>query len=208
MIIRRMVVGPIQANCYIVGCEATKKGIIIDPGDEGDRIMREVEKLGLDIQFIIATHGHFDHCAGVMRLKEKIPDVPFIIHEEDLPFVKDSRNSARQWGMVIDQVPDPDRFIREGERIEVGDITFTVLHTPGHSRGGVSLLCTKGIFVGDTLFEGSIGRTDFEGGSLDVLKKSIREKLYSLPDDTVVYTGHGAETTVGVEKKFNMFVRG
>ncbi|MDP6155316.1 MAG: MBL fold metallo-hydrolase [Candidatus Thermoplasmatota archaeon] len=208
MLIKKLVVGPIQANCYIVGDEASKKGIIIDPGDEGDRIMKEVEKLGLNIEFIIATHGHFDHCAGVARIKDKIPDVPFIIHEDDLSFVKDSKNSAMRWGMVIDQVPDPDRFMKVGEEIEVGDITFTVLHTPGHSQGCISLLCGEGIFVGDTLFEGSIGRTDFEGGSLDELKKSIKEKLYTLPDDTVVFTGHGAETTIGVEKKFNMFVRG
>lgn len=208
MIVQRMVVGPIQANCFIIGDETTKKAAIIDPGDEGDAILAAVEKLGLDIEYIIATHGHFDHNAGVPAIKEKMPDVPFLLHEEDIFFVRDSKASARKWGITIDQVPDPDRFIKEGETIEVGNIKLKVIHTPGHSPGGVSLLCDEGIFVGDTLFQGSIGRTDFRAGSMPELKSSIREKLYTLPDDTIVYTGHGPETTIGEEKKYNMFVKG
>ena len=208
MIVQRMVVGPIQANCFIIGDEATKKGAIIDPGDEGEAILAEVAKLGLDIQCMIATHGHFDHNAGVTGIKKKMPEVPFLLHEKDLSFVKESRVSAMKWGIRINQVPDPDRFIDEGEVIEVGSIKLEVIHTPGHSPGGISLLCGEGIFVGDTLFQGSIGRTDFMEGSMLKLKSSIRKKLYSLPDDTVVFTGHGPETTIGDEKKFNMFVRG
>ena len=207
MMVKKLVVGPIQANCYIIGDEKTKIGAIIDPGDEGKHILKVAKEMGLDIKYIIATHGHFDHNAGVAQLKKELPDVPFLLHEEDLFFVRESKKSARKWGMVIDQVPDPDRFFKEGEIIEVGSIKLEVIHTPGHSPGGISLLCDHGIFVGDTLFQGSIGRTDFEKGSMTELKRSIRERLYVLPDTTVVFTGHGPETTIGEEKRFNMFVR-
>ena len=208
MIIKRLVVGPIQANCFIIGDEETNKGAIIDPGDDAEIILKEAEKLGFDIDYIIATHGHFDHNAAVVGLKKTMPDVPFLVHEEDLFFVKESKESARKWGIVIDQVPDPDGYLKEGDRIEVGGIVLEVIHTPGHSPGGISLLCNEGVFVGDTLFQGSIGRTDFRKGSMYELKSSIRKKLYSLPDETRVLTGHGPETTIGEEKRSNMFVRG
>ena len=207
MITKKLVVGPIQANCFIIGDEKTKIGAIIDPGGEGERIMKVVREMELDIKYIIATHGHFDHNAAVTHLKKELPDVPFLLHEEDLFFVQDSKRSARKWGIQIDQVPDPDRFLVEGEKIEIGEIVLEVIHTPGHSEGGISLLCRDGIFVGDTLFQGSIGRTDFRGGSMTELKRSIRENLYTLPDKTVVFAGHGPETTIGEEKRFNMFVR-
>jgi len=207
MMLKKLVVGPIQANCFIIGDEKTKEGAIIDPGDEGEHILKAAGEMGLDIKHIIATHGHFDHNAGVAQLKKELPDVPFLLHEEDLFFVKDSKGTAMKWGIRIDQVPDPDGFLKEGDTIEVGSIKLEVIHTPGHSPGGISLLCDDGIFVGDTLFQGSIGRTDFRKGSMTELKRSIRERLYSLPVDTVVYTGHGPETTIGEEKRFNMFVR-
>jgi len=208
MLVKKLVVGPIQANCFIIGDEKTNRGAIIDPGDDGELIWKTVEEMGLDIRYIIATHGHFDHVGGMAYLKEKLPKVPFLIHKEDIFFVEESKKSAFQWGISIDQVPDPDGYLEDGQKIEVGDIVLEVVHTPGHSPGGVSLLTGKRIFVGDTLFQGSIGRTDFRKGSMYQLKDSIRKRLYTLPEDTVVYTGHGPETTIGEEKKFNMFVRG
>ena len=208
MIIKRLGVGPIQANCYIIGDEDTKEGAIIDPGDDAEIILKEVRGLGLNITYIIATHGHFDHNAAVAGLKEAMPEVPFMVHEEDLFFIKESKESAQRWGIIIDQVPDPDGYIKEGDAIEIGGIVLTVLYTPGHSPGGISLLCREGIFVGDTLFQGSIGRTDFLKGSMFELKRSIRKNLYTLPDETKVFTGHGPETTIGEEKRFNMFVKG
>lgn len=207
MIIKRLMVGPLQANCYVIGDERTRKGAVIDPGGDGERILAEAREMRLDIEYIIATHGHFDHNAGAAHLKRELPNASFLIHREDLFFVENSTESARRWGISIEQVPDPDRFLEEGDIIGIGDIDLEVLHTPGHSPGGISLLCDDGIFVGDTLFQGSIGRTDFRKGSMIELKSSIRKKLYTLPDDTKVYTGHGPPTTIGDEKKFNMFVR-
>jgi glyoxylase-like metal-dependent hydrolase (beta-lactamase superfamily II) len=208
MIVKGLVVGPIAANCFIIGDEETKDGAIIDPGDESWTILNAVEDLGLEIRYIIATHGHFDHNAGTAGLKEKL-DAPFLIHRDDLKFVQRSVKSAAKWGITIDQVPDPDQFIGEGDVLKLGGLELEVVHTPGHSPGGISLYIESEnvVFSGDTLFQGSIGRTDFEGGSMAILARSIREKLYALPDSTIVYSGHGPPTTIGEEKMYNMFVR-
>ncbi len=208
MIVRGLVVGPIAANCFIIGDEETRDGAIIDPGGEAGRILQVVEETSLSIQFIIATHGHFDHSAGVAHLK-RVLNADFLMHRDDLVFARKSKQAALNWNIEIEQVPDPDNFLEEGDVLKLGELELKIIYTPGHSPGGISIYIESEnvVFSGDTLFQGSVGRTDFDGGSMAVLARSIREKLYSLPDNTIVYSGHGPPTTIGDEKMQNMFVR-
>ena len=201
-----LIVGPLFSNCYIVWDDKVKKGVIIDPGDNAETILAKVKELGIEIELILATHGHFDHVAGAAGLKRQI-DVPFLAHKGDLFFIEDGKDTARRWGIDIEQPPNPDRYIEDGDTIDVGTLKLEVLHTPGHSPGGVSFLHKKMVFAGDTLFHESIGRTDFRMGSFEELETSIKTRLYTLPDDTIVYTGHGPITTIGAEKKHNPFVK-
>lgn len=201
-----LIVGPLFSNCYIVWDDGVKQGVIIDPGDDVDIILKKVKELGIEIEYILATHGHFDHVGAVAPLRREL-NVEFLAHKGDFFFIEDGENAARRWGIEIEQPPKPDRFIEDGEKIKVGGFELEVLHTPGHSPGGVSFLYDRMVFGGDTLFQGSIGRTDFRKGSFEDLAKSIRTRLYTLPDDTIVYTGHGPVTTIGDEKKYNAFVR-
>ncbi len=202
-----LAVGPLLTNCFIVWDDDTKQGAIIDPGEEADKILAKVKDLGIKIDIILATHCHFDHIAAVAQIKREI-DAEFLAHEGDISFVEDGKNAARRWGFDIEQPPRPDRFIADGDKIKVGNLTLDVIHTPGHSPGGVSFLHNGMVFAGDCLFQGSIGRTDFRMGSLEVLVESIKTRLYTMPDDTIVYTGHGPITTIGEEKRHNPFVRG
>jgi hydroxyacylglutathione hydrolase len=208
MILKSLVVGPLAANCYIIGDGKTNEGVIIDPGGDAERILQVVKETGLVMRFIIATHGHFDHCAAMKMLKEEL-GCDFLLHKNDLFFVQRSKKSALNWGIVIEQAPDPDRFVEDGDILTCGTIEMRILHTPGHSPGGICIYipAEKLLFSGDTLFYGSVGRTDFDGGSMQELVTSIKEKLYTLPDDTILYTGHGENTTIGDEKRHNMFVR-
>jgi glyoxylase-like metal-dependent hydrolase (beta-lactamase superfamily II) len=201
-----LIVGPLFSNCYIVWEEGLEQGVVIDPGDDSDVILKKIKELNITIKYILATHGHFDHVGAVAPLKREL-NVEFLAHEDDLFFIEDGEKSAREWGIHIEQPPKPDRFIKDGEKIKVGGFELEVLHTPGHSPGGVSFLNNRMVFSGDTLFQGSIGRTDFRKGSFEVLAKSIKIRLYTLPDDTIVYTGHGPVTTIGDEKRYNAFVK-
>ena len=201
-----LVVGPLFSNCYIVWDDRVKEGVIIDPGEDAHTILKRIRESGLEIKYILATHGHFDHVGAVAPLKRAL-NVEFLAHQGDYFFIEDGKNAARRWGFDIEQPPQPDRFIRDGDKIKIGGFEFEVMHTPGHSPGGISFLYNSMVFAGDTLFQGSIGRTDFRKGSFDDLKQSIKTRLYTLPDDTVVYTGHGPMTTIGAEKKHNAFVR-
>ena len=206
MIIKSLAVGPIMANCFIVGCEKTKEAAVIDPGDEVDRILLTLADAGLTVKAILNTHGHFDHVSGNSRL-QSATGAPLMIHRLDAPMIKSLSQSAAAWGLRAEDSPDPDRFLEDGDTVSFGEITFNVLHTPGHTPGGIAFHADGAVFVGDTLFAGSIGRTDFPGGNYDQIIASIREKLFSLGDDVVVYTGHGPETTIGREKKTNPFAR-
>lgn len=205
MIVKKLAVGPIQANCFIVGCEETRQAAVIDPGDEADRILLTLADSGLAVVQIINTHGHFDHVGANRRMKQAT-GAPILIHALDAPMLGLLSRSAAAWGMSAENSPPPDRTVDEGDTISVGTLTFNVIHTPGHTPGGISLLCGKSLFVGDTLFAGSVGRTDFPGGSFEALQASIRDKLFTLPPEVTVYTGHGAETTVGAERRSNPFV--
>lgn len=209
MILESLIVGPIWTNCFVIGDEKTCEGTIIDPGGDPGEIMRVVKNTGLDIKFIIATHGHFDHISAINQLKKKL-ECDFLIHKDDLLFVRESKRAAKIWDFDIEQVPDPDKHVNEGDVLNLGAIELRILHTPGHSPGGISIYIQgeKVLFSGDTLFQSSIGRTDLPMGSMEDLARSIKNKLYALPEDTIVYTGHGTQTTIGEEKKYNSFVRG
>jgi len=206
LIIRKLTVGPIMANCFIVGCEETRQAAVIDPGDEVDRILMALAKDQLTVAVIINTHGHFDHVGGNARLKQAT-GAPLLIHRLDAPMLDQLSAAASQWGMTAENSPPPDRTIDEGDTVPFGNLAFSVIHTPGHTPGGVSLHTDGSVFVGDTLFAGSIGRTDFPGGDYATLIAAIQNKLFTLGDDVTVYTGHGPETTIGVEKRTNPFAR-
>jgi len=205
--VEQLVVGPLDSNCFIVWDDQIKQGVVIDSGDDADKILNRIKELGIEIKAILVTHGHFDHVGAVAPLKREL-NVEFLAHKDDLFFIEDGENAARRWGVMIEQPPKPDRFIKDGDTIEVGNYELEVLHTPGHSPGGVSFLHNRMVFGGDTLFQSSIGRTDFRKGSFEELEKSIKTRLYTLPDDTIVYTGHGPTTTIGEEKRYNLFVKG
>ncbi len=201
-----LIVGPLFSNCYIIWDDAVKQGATIDPGDDANIILKKVNELDIKINYILATHGHFDHVGAVASLRRELK-ADFLAHEGDFFFLKDGLNAANRWGINIEQPPKPDKFIEDGDKIKVGRFELEVIHTPGHSPGGVSFLYDRMLFGGDTLFQGSIGRTDFRKGSFEDLAKSIRTRLYTLPDDTIVYTGHGPVTTIGDEKRYNAFVK-
>jgi glyoxylase-like metal-dependent hydrolase (beta-lactamase superfamily II) len=196
-----------MANCFVVGCEETHAAAVIDPGDETDRILQTLAESNLKIKCIINTHGHFDHVAGNRKMKEAT-GADLLIHPLDVPILSSLSASAAAWGLSAEDSPPPDRTVEEGDTISFGTICFKVIHTPGHTPGGISLHVDDVVFVGDTLFAGSIGRTDFPGGDYETLISSIRNKLFILGDDVRVFCGHGPETLISREKqqRFNPFV--
>jgi hydroxyacylglutathione hydrolase len=204
VILRMLVVGPIQANCYILGCERTKEAAVIDPGGDVDKILMTLAKDKLRVGYIINTHGHFDHTGDNKRLKE-VTGAKLVIHRADAPMILHQGSNGSMWGMEVEDSPPPDSYVEERDVITFGDISLQVLHTPGHSPGGISLLSDKMVFVGDTLFAGSIGRTDLPGGDYETLIRSVKEKIFPLGDDVVIYPGHGPKTTVGRERRSNPF---
>jgi hydroxyacylglutathione hydrolase len=204
LIIKQLTVGPIQANCFVLGCEETHEAAIIDPGDEADRILMTLAENKLKATRIINTHGHFDHVGANRRMKE-VTGAEIIIHPLDAPMLSRLADAAAAWGMSAENSPPPDRTVEDGDTISFGSIRLAVIHTPGHTPGGISLYTDRSVFVGDTLFAGSIGRTDFPGGDFGTLISSIRQKLFTLADDVTVYAGHMGTTTIGREKKTNPF---
>lgn len=202
MIIELMVVSMFATNCYLVYCPDSKEAVIIDPGAEGKKISARVKNLGLAVKYIINTHGHIDHIGANGMLKEEFK-VPILISEKDLELYN---NPGFGLSLVLRKQPRPEQFIAEGDRISFGKLSLAVIETPGHTPGGISLVSNLGVFCGDTLFAGSIGRTDLAGGSHVTLMKSINERLMVLPPDATVYPGHGPKTTIGAEKASNPFL--
>jgi len=205
LILKSMALGPIMANCYVLGCENTREAAVIDPGEEAARILDALKEDGLTLKLILNTHGHFDHVGANRELKQAVPEAQLMIHGDDAPMLAQLANSARMFGMQAENSPDPDRLLQDTDAITFGDVKLDVVHVPGHSPGGVAFVCDAGIFVGDTLFAGSIGRTDLPGGNFDTLIASIQNKLFQYDDDTSVYPGHMGPTTIGQEKRFNPF---
>ena len=206
MILRKMELGDFGSNCYLVGDEGTKEGMIIDPGDDGSSIMKQVKALGLSIKIIVLTHSHIDHVGGLADVK-KATGAVIAIHENEAPFLL---KQPRLMEFMPPTPPSPpaDRLLKDGDMIKVGKLKFKVLHTPGHTSGGICLLGDGIVFTGDTLFNYSIGRADFPGSDYDQEMNSIRNKLMTLPDATKVYPGHGPATTIGAERKGNPFING
>ena len=199
-------VGALLSNSYIVFDPESRIGIIIDAGDESEKIIRAVREVQVEIEGIYATHGHFDHVLAVRELKEEL-GCKFYIHRGDEEILSRAVSEAREvLGVERLAPPRPDKYIEEGDRITLGTEEIKVIHAPGHTPGSVCYLFDRGIFTGDLLFAGSIGRTDLLGGDLKTLVKTIKEKIFKLPDDYVIYPGHGPSSTIGAEKAHNPYV--
>ena len=206
MILRRLTGGPLGTNCYIVACEETREALVIDPGlreSECGDLLREISVKDLKLKYLVNTHGHQDHtsCNGVLK---RATGARILVHEDEACLF------TKPLGIFLEAVVSPpaDRLLHHGDIVRVGNLEFRVIHTPGHSRGGISLYSESGdvVFTGDTLFNRSIGRTDLPGSSFEDIEHSLRDKLMKLPDHTIVYPGHGPETTIGEEKMWNPFL--
>jgi glyoxylase-like metal-dependent hydrolase (beta-lactamase superfamily II) len=206
MILEALVVGPLQVNCFIVGCESSKEALVIDPGEEGERILLHLAALNLQLKMVINTHGHFDHIGANRLLLESASGVELLIHSADAELLPKAQEHGRKYGLDVRVSPPPTRLLQGGETITVGTLQIQVIATPGHTPGGVSLLIGDHLFSGDTLFADSVGRTDLPGGNHDTLVASIRKGLFILPDATIVHPGHGPDTTIGREKRLNPYV--
>ncbi len=200
-------VGMLEVNALIVYDRASRKGIVVDPGDEAERITATADRLGVSLEKIVLTHGHGDHIGAVDVLRDEL-GIPVAIGREDADLLTSAdRNLSVHFGVRLDLKPADD-LLTEDDRITIGESDLKVLHTPGHSAGSISLACDGHAIVGDLVFAGSVGRTDLPGGSMDILLESIRTKILSMPDETILYPGHGPATTVGRERTTNPFITG
>ncbi len=203
-------VGILQCNCSVVGDEASGEAVVIDPGDDIERVQEILAKHRLKTKYIVATHAHIDHVGGIQKLQQAT-GATVLIHEADLPLYDNMAIQAAWVGIPVPGVVKVDQFLKEGDVLRWGSLALEVLHTPGHSPGSLSLHLPgshRRIFSGDTLFQGSIGRTDLWGGNYRQILSSIKNTLLSFPDATPVFPGHGAPTTIGEEREYNPFLRG
>lgn len=206
MIFEKIVVGPLSVNCFVMGCERTREGVVVDPGGDFELIERTVKEHGLKIHTIINTHGHFDHVGGNSEALAAF-GARLLIHQNDAPMLARVSEVARMYGMQGENSPESDAFLIDNMEVGFGDCCLKILHTPGHTQGGCCLYLENEnkILTGDTLFADSIGRTDLPGGSHEQLLESIRTKLFVLPEQVVAYPGHGPDTTIGHEKQCNPY---
>jgi glyoxylase-like metal-dependent hydrolase (beta-lactamase superfamily II) len=206
MKIETITVSAFSMNCYLVIDEESREAIYIDPGAEADLLIEKISDFGVNLTYIINTHGHIDHTAEVSKVK-KYFNIPFYMHQGDQSLLEALPAQGNIFGMAVQEIPEVTEFINEGDVLEFGNIKPIIIHTPGHSPGGVSIKIDNNVFVGDCLFLDSIGRTDLPGGDYQQLIQSIREKLLTLPDLTIVYPGHGPSTTIGRERLHNPFLQ-
>ncbi len=204
MLLKTITVGPLGVNCYLIACEKTKAGAVIDPGDDAPIILNAIQENNLDMKYILLTHGHVDHLAHLTKIKQET-GAQFLMHSQDEFLLKGLFAQALMFGLSNPGNPKPDRFLSEGEIIALGELQIKVLHTPGHSPGSVTFYVEDKLFVGDLIFSGSIGRTDLPKGDYQTLIDSVQKKIFTLPDETKIYPGHGSNTMVGLEKAINPF---
>jgi len=205
IVIETQAAPPFFKNGFVVGCDRTREAVLIDPGEELDDLLTFADRGKFSIGSILLTHAHVDHVTGVPRAKKAL-NVPIRLHKDDLFLYEAAREQAAMFGLQIDPLPPVDRFYDPGEVIKVGDLDLRVHHTPGHCPGGVCLQVGDDLFVGDTLFAGSIGRTDFPGGDYPTLMASIKNVLFGFGDGARVHPGHGPSTTIGQERRTNPFL--
>ena len=207
MIHEILAVGPLQCNCSILGDEASREAIVVDPGDDISRIIGLLNQHQLTVKQIIVTHAHIDHIAGAQRLK-RLTGAPILYNQNDLPLVKMMDLQAGWLGVPTPEVAPPDASLEHGQVVSIAGLSGSILHTPGHTEGSVCLYLPqqKLLLAGDTLFAGSVGRTDLPGGNTQKLLKSIHESLLTLPDDATVIPGHGPSTSIGAEIESNPFL--
>jgi glyoxylase-like metal-dependent hydrolase (beta-lactamase superfamily II) len=208
MLLKTVVVTEFMTNCFILGDERSKEAFVIDPGGEAEKILRQIESLGLQVTAIVNTHAHVDHIGAIRQVRDAT-GAPVMMHRDELPLLQAASRMGRLFGIHLEQPPDPDRFLAEGDEVSSGNgLSLKVIETPGHSPGGISLVTADGklCFAGDTLFAGSIGRTDLPGGDYQTLISSIKTKLLPLGDEVKVLPGHGPATTLGSERKYNPFL--
>lgn len=201
-----VIVGAIETNCYIVYDEKTKVCAVIDPGAEAEKIIRLIHQKELKPSMIINTHGHVDHVGANKDLIDEY-SIPLLIHSADTPMLDKVEQMELSFFLGAKNSPPPDKFLVEGHNVTIGSIQLEIIHTPGHSPGSVSLIGDGILFSGDTLFWGGVGRTDLPGGSWNELVRSIKEKILTLPEETLILPGHGPKTTVGQEERSNPFIQ-
>lgn len=208
MLIERIVVGPLGVNCFILGDKQSKECVVVDPGADCPLIVSAVARFGLKVKYVINTHGHFDHVGCNKSLTQTGAEL--LIHQNDAKLLSLAARSAQSYGLSVEDSPAPSRYLEDGMTLEIGRRTIEVLHTPGHTQGGCCLLLRNEqvLLSGDTLFADSVGRTDLPGGNHDQLIASIKEKLMPLPDETVVWPGHGPSSTIGRERRSNPYING
>ncbi len=209
MILEMLTVGPFQENCYVIGDEQTGTGAILDPGDEAMRIALAVEQTNLEIGQILITHAHIDHVGAVAALVDEY-SCPVLMHAEAEPMLEQLPTQAMMMGLRFGKVPSVDHYLEDGQVLEVGGLKLEARYTPGHAPGHLAFYAESEavVFAGDALFAGSVGRTDLFGGNMEVLMRSINERLMTLPDETQVFPGHGPQTTIADERRHNPFLQG
>jgi len=206
MIIKSFHTGPLAVNCYVVTDDASRKTFIVDPGGYNNIMVNYIKEQNLEVEYIILTHGHGDHIGGVPDLAKEFPGVKIVAGIHERPMLENANMNASTMMFGYPVSFSADRYVADGETLQVGNMELKFLHTPGHTKGGMCILVEDVVFSGDTLFQQSIGRTDFPGSSYPEIKRSIHEKLFTLPDDTKVLPGHMDSTTIGFEKENNPFV--
>jgi len=209
MRMRTLRVGPVSCTCCIVACTETGEAAVVDPGGDADAILAEVADMGVTVKHVLHTHGHFDHVMGTREVVA-VTEAEVSLHAQDRAIYENLTTQAMAFGFRVEQPPEVSRWLTDGETLTIGKLSAKVIHTPGHTPGSVGLYFAEPaplLLAGDTLFADAVGRTDFPGGSFEQLRRSIRDRLYVLPDDTRVIPGHGPETTIGYERENNPFVR-